>query len=127
MKICWDNLEGLRYDKEKGIWYDKHWHCYTYIESCENCGDSFLAIKDASFCSIKCATSGKHNAMFGKTGDKNPFFGKKHTKENLKRIGSSSKDRNTGPKNGNWNKYTHKNLPTYDIYAHQLKWCEEVR
>jgi hypothetical protein len=33
----------------------------------------------------RCASSGENNGMYGKTGDKNPFYGKKHTKETLEK------------------------------------------
>ena len=42
------------------------------------------SIKNNSQCR-KCASSGENNHMFGKFGDLNPFFGKKHTEETLEK------------------------------------------
>lgn len=42
------------------------------------------AILKDSVCRI-CAASGENNGMFGKNGDKNPFFGKKHSKETIEK------------------------------------------
>jgi hypothetical protein len=42
------------------------------------------SIKKNSVCR-KCAASGENNAMFGKIGELNPFFGKKHSKETLEK------------------------------------------
>jgi 5-methylcytosine-specific restriction endonuclease McrA len=49
--------------------------------------------------------------------------GRRHTEEAKRKISESHKGKNSY----NWNGYTYKNIPTYDIYAPQLEWCEEVR
>ena len=41
MKICWDNLEGLKYSKNTGKWYKKS-ATYTYNDSCKECKEPFL-------------------------------------------------------------------------------------
>lgn len=43
------------------------------------------AIKNNSICR-KCASSGEKNAMFGKVGRLNPFFGQHHTKKTLDKL-----------------------------------------
>jgi hypothetical protein len=42
------------------------------------------SIKNNSVCR-KCASSGENNGMFGRTGELNSFFGKKHSKETLEK------------------------------------------
>ncbi len=38
------------------------------------------------FCSIKCATTGENNPIHGRKGEKAPFYGKKHTPEEIEKI-----------------------------------------
>ena len=54
MKICWDNLEKLRYSHKTKKWYQGN---ATYIlnEGCKNCGESFLQAYDSKFCSVQCS------------------------------------------------------------------------
>jgi hypothetical protein len=107
MKICWDNLEGLRYDKNTGKWYkDVGNTIYLYKESCKNCGEPFLGKKDSEFCCLSCSTSGKNNGMYGKH----------HTEETKNKI-SSVKTKG----------YYGNNIPTYNTYASKIDWCEDVR
>jgi hypothetical protein len=56
MKICWDNLENLRYKKEEGIWVNKKYK-YKFVDSCKICGESFLSMfgTKGEFCSKDCA------------------------------------------------------------------------
>lgn len=44
-----------------------------------------VAIKNNSICR-KCAASGENNGMYGRTGDKNPFFGKTHSEEIINKL-----------------------------------------
>ena len=42
MKICWDNLESLRFSKQTGKWYKKTQTLYESDEPCLACGEIFL-------------------------------------------------------------------------------------
>jgi len=56
MKICWNNLEKLRYSKKTRKWYKKT-NTYIYMESCKECKEPYLSTitnKD-DFCSHSCA------------------------------------------------------------------------
>jgi hypothetical protein len=54
MKICWDNLERLRYNKKTGKWYSKT-SSYIYREKCEFCGEDFLSHNNKGrFCDQEC-------------------------------------------------------------------------
>jgi len=104
MKICWDNLEGLRYSKRTGKWYKitkkgKTSNAYHYVEECETCKEPFLMFinNKGRFCDNKCSKKGKNN----------PFYGKKHsqktiesfrkrivTNETRKKMSKSAKEKN---------------------------------
>jgi len=67
MKICWDNLEDLTYVKSLGKWRKNypsgHRAYFSYIGSCENCGEPFLQRRNResnrkhSWCSKECTFS----------------------------------------------------------------------
>ena len=103
MKICWDNLEKLRYSPKTGRWY-KGTHIYLYKEKCSNCGEPFLGISHENFCSRKCSQTGEYN---------NFRFYNKEVNDN--------RDKHSQWKGG----YARKNIATYDEYADKL--VEEVR
>jgi len=166
MKICWDNLEGLRYNKKTGKWYKK---CkgkhrkkdipFIYKERCKYCGNPFLsANKNGKFCCKSCSLKGKGNPNYGKkrtketrkkiskalkgmfSGDKNPSkrpevrekirlskLGLKHTQKTKDKISKTRKGKALNNKNNWQGGYNLKNIPTYDTYAPQIDWCEEVR
>jgi len=65
MKICWDNLESVKYDKENGIFLRQYrsgnrikYEKMMYVEACVGCGEPFLArlMKDRKqiLCSKQC-------------------------------------------------------------------------
>lgn len=64
MKICWDNLEGLTFNKEIGMWYDSKYSAnrvkYKYKEFCEHCKEPYLIRhnKGGRFCSHSCKALG---------------------------------------------------------------------
>jgi len=56
MKICWDNLEKLRYSKKGNRWYKGNTG-FIYKDSCERCGEPFLTQnKKGRWCSNECYT-----------------------------------------------------------------------
>jgi DNA-binding XRE family transcriptional regulator len=63
MKICWDNLEKLRYNPIKGVWYDKHYEKHIYMEKCIVCGESYISKlrTQTKFCSKSCVNSKKNH------------------------------------------------------------------
>ena len=107
MKICWDNLEKLRYSQRTGKWY--YGQCtYIYVESCEQCGEPYLKYKDMNnFCSRPCSMTGR-----------------KHSEESKKKMSKSHKGKISGNNKGNVEK---NNIPLYDTYAHQIDYVEKVR
>lgn len=132
MKICWDNLERLKY-RGNGIWYGKSY--YIEKEYCKTCEQPFLTdkYKPSKFCCLKCSITGKYNPFFNKnhsektrkhlskvrkgrfTGKNNHFYGKTHSIKTRKIISKKTKKRMankqnnpfsyldfSGNKNGNW-------------------------
>lgn len=63
MKICWDNLERLRYSHKSKKWYNRN-TAYIYKESCLVCGEPFLAQyrkgTDPQFCDGSCRAKYSH-------------------------------------------------------------------
>jgi hypothetical protein len=131
MKICWDNLEKLRYSKRTKKWYSPQ--PYIYKESCQNCGEPYLTRDDKNsiFCGYSCSRKEKNN----------PFYGKKHSKETKTKISISkqgythsiiSKQKISkafrGKNHPKWKGgYYSNNIPLYDTYAHQIEYAEQVR
>jgi HNH endonuclease len=67
MKICWDNLEKLKYSKITGKW-KKGTNTYIYVDSCEQCGEPYLSLNNkAIFCSLECRSKKLMNDLTGKT------------------------------------------------------------
>ena len=138
MKICWDNLEKIKYNKNKKGWYDKNWQLWVYKEKCKNCGEPFLAVRynKGLFCSNSCSNSGENNywygksligekhPLYGKRGKKSPNWGKKHSKETIEKIKLSNMGKKHKDKRS---KYFQNNIPFYDTYASQISYCEELR
>lgn len=46
MKICWDNLEKLRFNKRTGAWYTRSCTKYVEASACKTCGFPFLRIDE---------------------------------------------------------------------------------
>jgi len=55
MKICWDNLEKLRFNKRTGKWYNGN-NTYEYEEHCGVCGEPFLKSHNNTYCSELCSS-----------------------------------------------------------------------
>lgn len=64
MKICWDNLEKLKYNKKSNRWY-KGTNGYIYMDSCEFCKEPYLTTlsRTKKFCSSYCCNN--KNKRFG--------------------------------------------------------------
>ena len=107
MIICWDNLEKMnKYVNNE--WFHINTHRYIYKDNCKNCGEPFLSEKynNDEFCSRSCSQKGKLNNFntFNKTVE-------------------TDKSNHSQWKGG----YVTNNISTYDEYAPQINWCEEVR
>jgi len=96
MKICWENLEKLRYNNKTNKWYKKT-ATYVYKKSCEGCKESFLSstasagIYCCKECQMKNGNPSKRPEIKKKMGEtmkgkNNPMYGKKHTEEVKKKI-----------------------------------------
>ena len=140
MKLCWDNIENIRLTKN-GNFRDIV-KCITYyLKICEKCKEEYLSIKkNQIYCSKSCRASdriGEKNPFYGKhhtkehnifmskiNGGKNHhMYGKKHNEETKKKLKLKRKGRKPSWKGG----YSKKGIPTYDTYAPQIKWSEKVR
>lgn len=81
MKICWDNLEKLRYNKSTGRWYKKttvknHSNPFIYMDSCEYCSEPYLTLANnkGDYCSGVCAKKGKNNPNFSHGMNRTPTY-----------------------------------------------------
>jgi len=113
IKICWDELENA-YLSNKGN-LRKNNNTYIFMEKCGGCGEPYLASTQqvkrgkGKFCSYSCSQK----------GDNNNFYGKKRL-DHSKRM--------SGRNNPNWkNGFREKKLASYDVFAYQIKWCEDVK
>ena len=127
MKICWDNLEKLKY--KNGYWYDKYYTKYIYKDSCKNCKEPFLINErnKGIFCTHKCSKTGKFHHFFGK---KNINQSKRMIKYNPHKSDKIKKKHSKnikGSKNPNWKGGVKGKIPLYDTYAPQISFCENVR
>jgi len=99
MKICWDNLEELRYSKKTERWYKGN-STLEYVEGCEECNESFLAYVrkdvDKRFCSVSCKNK---KIKYDRNGERNPMYGKKHTEESKHQISNNRKGKCCGDEN----------------------------
>jgi hypothetical protein len=61
MKICWDNLEKLRYSKRTGNWWKGN-SIYIYVNSCKTCNEPYITQKKkkiGEFCCKSCVHKNK--------------------------------------------------------------------
>ncbi len=106
MKICWDNLEGMKLTVN-GIFVKNGRDSYIEMESCIRCGEPYLALKcrPSPHCSRSCFLRDR-----------------RHTEEAKKNMSKAhSGEKNLWYRHGAWLK----NLPSYDTYANRL-WCDKV-
>lgn len=88
MKLCWDNLENIVYNKKTGKWYKITKNGYKkglkYIGKCKGCGEPFFAYNSSKslFCCAACQTKGENN----------PFYNKTHTEKVRKKLAIFIKD-----------------------------------
>jgi len=131
MKICWDNLEGLRYNKDTEKWYKKNATFY-YKDSCKECKEPFLATyKYQKFCQLSCSQKGENH----------PLFGKKHSNETKEKMSKEKKksykyiERELYKRfkkifvesNGLSFKFLKNKAVHYNTYESRLSYCEEIK
>jgi len=150
MKICWDNLENLEYNKKTGKWR-KDGHYYIYKESCEGCKEEYLGRSESKFCSSSCIRknikhtektrnkmSESHKGIIFSEEHKQKISesnkGKKLSADQIRHLKKSRKGSGNPmygklkSNSGHWKGgVTKKGIPLYDTYASQIEWCEEVR
>ena len=96
MKICWDNLEKLRYSKKTGKWYKKT-NTFIYKEKCVVCKKPFLAqiYNNGNYCSHSCSCRHEHIVgILNNKGENNPAW-----KDGLKAIDPNAYNRRGKRKN----------------------------
>ena len=101
MKICWDNLERLRFNKITGNFkVNGKGSTYYYYNNCKNCNSPYIGTKHNNFCDLSCSMQGNGNPMYGRIGNNNPMWS---------------------------GGYSSNNIPTFDLYAPQLEPYEQCR
>ena len=109
MKICWDNLEKIKFTKEGN--YRIKGDVYIEKESCKYCGNPFLSLKyrNQEYCSKTCGKMGKPRdeetkLKVSKTrkktgiskGKNNPMYGRKFTEEHRLNMSKALKGKYAG-------------------------------
>lgn len=119
MKVCWDNLNKLRFSKKTGKWYKSRYKdgkevgVSTYLyneEGCKVCGNPFFynVGNKGECCSLSCNTKYK-NSIYGITEETAKKIGKANKgKKRSEEVIEKMKDR---PQNQRWKG---KNNPVYD-------------
>ena len=132
MKICWDNLENIKYDKKGDFWYKGNDKTNRYMERiCICCKEEFLGVKEQRFCDRKCAN----------TKEFNPQYNKSPSKETRQKLSIISKNRvytkasietrekqsisHKGQKPAIWAGGPY--ICYYNAYINQISFVEEVR
>jgi hypothetical protein len=142
MRICWDNINDFKYNKERDQLYKQYREkggitYYTENESCLYCNDPYLTQKENStYCSRSCQI--KHKSPYGDDVEKRKNAANKQkitnkSKETKKKrslamikVQSETKHKKSGKNCYMW-KGGYKTIPLYDTYSHQLDFCEETR
>jgi hypothetical protein len=65
MKICWDNLEKVKYNKKTGA-FSINGRVQYYHETCMACKEPYIGQKKVKFCCPSCSSRGENNPMYGK-------------------------------------------------------------
>lgn len=132
MVICWENIEGIKYNPTKNVFYKKT-VTFVYKETCRVCKNPFLAqiVAGGLYCSNSCSSKEKNigrirspetrakirAANIGKIGE---FRGHTHTDEAKKNISKKV----SGPNNYNFGKFG----PEHHCYGrkHSLQTREKI-
>lgn len=102
MKICWDNLENLKYNPKTKKWYQKR-HVYIYIDLCKECNNPYLTklYQQSDYCSQSCSNKNtsidirnkisKTLSILYEDKTNTPNYGKKFSEEHRNKIAKSNK------------------------------------
>jgi len=144
VKICWDNLNKLRYNNKTNIFrYKNSRHGYKESENiCLTCGEYFLArnLKNL-YCSKECRN--KSNELKNKTKEVHTgrtvsaetrkkisklHKGKKLNEETKKKLSEFVKNNQNGENAPSWKGgYFKRNEVSYDQKAYLVDFCHEIR
>jgi hypothetical protein len=115
MKICWDNLEGVRLSRSGT--FRKGSETYIYEEACAKCGEPYLLQnrRQSEFCGGSCA----------RIGENGPFFGKRHSIDSRKKMSENTPDYR-GPLNPNY-KGDKAGIAVYTTCKDRLEFYEDIR
>lgn len=150
MKICWDNLEKLRYNPTTEKWVNiKSRMSYVYVDSCGFCRQPFLADRSSpgKYCSSGCAGFAQNEEIKNKISSSlkafirtngSPSTGKKLSRETKRKISQSHmgiptsigklNEKQKGDKHPSWRGgVTALGIPLYETYADRLKRYEKVK
>ena len=126
MKLCWDNIEGLRYNKKTDKWSDNSGHYYI-LKTCERCENEYLGRKESKFCCSSCIRKGAKHTKETIERIREVKTGTTLSEETKRKISEGNKFQRL-EKHSQWKgRYRIDNIPFYDTYAPQIEWCEDVR
>ena len=141
MKICWDNIENIKLTK-KGNFRDVVKKKTYYLKICGICKEEYFGLKNSKCCSPDCNKSLQSIKMKNvKMSEATKQKISKTLKDRYEKIEHHNKGMITSQKTKEKQSESHKgskssfwkggyhsnNIPSYDTYAHQIEWCEEVR
>ena len=124
MKLCWNNIENIILTKN-GNFRDIIKKRTYRLKICKQCKEEFLGLNITNkFCSSGCIRKGKKHTEETKKKISKIHKNKILTEEQKRKIGKALEGKNSP----NWTGgYRQKNIASYNVYAPQLEWCEEVR
>lgn len=130
MKICWNNLNGIKLTRN-GVFLKNGSSSYIHKDHCSRCNEPYLTSKSrpSLFCGKSCSFKGQKRWLGKKHSDitkqkmSKSAFKRSESEEYSKKLSEAQR----GHKSHSWKGGVSKlNLPLYDTYAHQL-WTEETR
>lgn len=149
MRICWDNIEKLTFNKKLKVLRHESGMIYYFKDHCKKCNEPFLGLLKSKYCNRICSAkdrpkmSKQHRENISKSisGNKNGMYKKKHTLEAKQKIRIANSGRicseetkekmrraNSGENSFLWKGgYYTRGLPMYKTYAEKLSIAEEVR
>lgn len=120
MNITWDNIDSFKILPDGRFKNGRR--IYTLIDHCEECKSPFFTLGQniGKYCSIKCS----------KIGERNPFYGKKHSKKDIDTLmtfkGIDSVNYKCG-RNNCWYDTYQKHLSPYGVECHNNEGILEVK